>query len=123
MYSPGTLKDSNMISAVYSLFSGVFNGGSVCRLNLRSAQERLQKPVSMFCVNIQLSQDQHKFLKFHNLQKIIKSAFNLQLVVTSFHTQYINFKLKMFEYIKLLWINASLQNCHAHEYIFFPTDL
>lgn len=30
IYSPGTLKDSNMISAVYSLFSGVFNGGSVC---------------------------------------------------------------------------------------------
>lgn len=30
MYSPGTLKDSNMISAVYSRFSGVFRGGSVC---------------------------------------------------------------------------------------------
>ena len=29
MYSPGTLKDSNIISAVYSLFSGVFSGGSV----------------------------------------------------------------------------------------------
>lgn len=29
MYKPGTLKDSNIISAVYSLFSGVFSGGSV----------------------------------------------------------------------------------------------
>lgn len=29
MYKPGTLKVSNMISAVYSLFSGVFRGGSV----------------------------------------------------------------------------------------------
>ena len=29
MYNPGTLNDSNMISAVYSLFSGVFSGGSV----------------------------------------------------------------------------------------------
>lgn len=29
MYSPGTLKDSNMISAVYSRFSGVLSGGSV----------------------------------------------------------------------------------------------
>ena len=29
MYRPGTLKDSNMISAVYSRFSGVFSGGSV----------------------------------------------------------------------------------------------
>jgi hypothetical protein len=29
MYKPGTLKVSNMISAVYSRFSGVFNGGSV----------------------------------------------------------------------------------------------
>lgn len=31
MYKPGTLKDSNMISAMYSLFSGVFKGGSVRR--------------------------------------------------------------------------------------------
>lgn len=31
IYNPGTLNDSNMISAVYSLFSGVFNGGSVKR--------------------------------------------------------------------------------------------
>jgi hypothetical protein len=30
MYSPGTLKVSNMISAVYSLFSGGLRGGSVC---------------------------------------------------------------------------------------------
>lgn len=29
IYSPGTLKDSNIISAVYSLFSGVLSGGSV----------------------------------------------------------------------------------------------
>ena len=29
MYKPGTLNVSNMISAVYSLFSGVFSGGSV----------------------------------------------------------------------------------------------
>ena len=29
MYSPGTLNVSNIISAVYSLFSGVFSGGSV----------------------------------------------------------------------------------------------
>ena len=29
MYSPGTLKVSNMTSAVYSRFSGVFKGGSV----------------------------------------------------------------------------------------------
>ena len=29
MYKPGTLNDSNMISAVYSLFSGVLRGGSV----------------------------------------------------------------------------------------------
>ncbi len=33
MYNPGTLNDSNMISAVYSRFSGVFNGGSVCNTN------------------------------------------------------------------------------------------
>jgi len=30
MYRPGMLNDSNMISARYSRFSGVFNGGSVC---------------------------------------------------------------------------------------------
>lgn len=30
IYRPGTLNDSNMISAVYSRFSGVFKGGSVC---------------------------------------------------------------------------------------------
>jgi len=29
MYSPGTLNVSNMISAVYSRFSGVLSGGSV----------------------------------------------------------------------------------------------
>ncbi len=29
MYKPGTLNNSNIISAVYSRFSGVFNGGSV----------------------------------------------------------------------------------------------
>lgn len=29
MYKPGTLNDSNIISAVYSRFSGVFSGGSV----------------------------------------------------------------------------------------------
>lgn len=29
IYNPGTLNDSNIISAVYSLFSGVFSGGSV----------------------------------------------------------------------------------------------
>ena len=29
IYRPGTLNDSNMISAVYSLFSGVLSGGSV----------------------------------------------------------------------------------------------
>ncbi len=31
MYRPGTLNVSNMISAVYSRFSGVFSGGSVSR--------------------------------------------------------------------------------------------
>merc|ERR1719263_2747336 len=31
MYRPGTLNVSNMISAVSSLFSGAFNGGSVSR--------------------------------------------------------------------------------------------
>jgi hypothetical protein len=31
MYKPGTLNNSNIISAVYSRFSGVFNGGSVCK--------------------------------------------------------------------------------------------
>jgi hypothetical protein len=30
MYSPLTLNVSNMISAVYSLFSGALRGGSVC---------------------------------------------------------------------------------------------
>jgi len=30
MYIPGTLKVSNMTSAVYSRFSGGFSGGSVC---------------------------------------------------------------------------------------------
>jgi hypothetical protein len=31
MYRSGTLKDSNIISGVYSLFSVVFTGGSVKR--------------------------------------------------------------------------------------------
>jgi hypothetical protein len=31
MYIPGALNDSNMISAVYSRFSGGFNGGSVSK--------------------------------------------------------------------------------------------
>ena len=33
MYKPGTLNVSNMISAVSSLFSGVFKGGSMIELN------------------------------------------------------------------------------------------
>ena len=34
MYKPGTLNNSNIISAVYSRFSGVFNGGSVFKKNM-----------------------------------------------------------------------------------------
>jgi hypothetical protein len=39
MYSPGTLKVSNMISAVYSLFSGGLRGGSVCFQGQRQDRE------------------------------------------------------------------------------------
>ena len=33
IYIPGTLKVSNMTSARYSRFSGVFSGGSVCKMH------------------------------------------------------------------------------------------
>ena len=38
MYRPGTLKLSNMISAVYSRFSGAFSGGSVCSMRKRKSR-------------------------------------------------------------------------------------
>lgn len=34
IYSPGTLNVSNMISAVYSLFSGALRGGSVYKVHV-----------------------------------------------------------------------------------------
>ena len=43
MYRPGTLNDSNIISAVYSRFSGVFNGGSVCAKSRNVSRVNKQK--------------------------------------------------------------------------------
>jgi hypothetical protein len=40
MYMPGTLKVSNMTSAVYSRFSGGFSGGSVSSTQCSSGSTR-----------------------------------------------------------------------------------
>lgn len=53
MYKPGTLKDSNIISAVYSRFSGVFKGGSVYKrmvlkiinTQMQITQEKIRKKI------------------------------------------------------------------------------
>lgn len=48
------LNDSNMISARYSLFSGVFNGGSVWRK--KKKKKKIEKvPVGVLTVNVMTS--------------------------------------------------------------------
>lgn len=47
------LNDSNIISARYSLFSGVFNGGSVWRKKKKKKIEKV--PVGVLTVNVMTS--------------------------------------------------------------------